>query len=157
MVGCAVDRHGTRWSGWSRGRTGEDPERLRRHRATRVLISSSVRCNLPFVETYGSDGFGVLGDQTRRAIITTLSGGALSVGDIAATLPISRPAVSQHLKVLKDSGLVSERALGTRRIYRLNPTAVAALRDQLDTFWDRALTGYASVVEDAAADGGDES
>jgi DNA-binding transcriptional ArsR family regulator len=61
-------------------------------------------------------------------------------------LPISRPAVSQHLKVLKDAGLVSERAVGTRRIYRLNPTAVAALRDQLDTFWSRALASYGDVV-----------
>lgn len=67
--------------------------------------------------------------------------------DLAAILPISRPAVSQHLKILKDAGLVSERAVGTRRIYRLNPAAVAALRDQLDTFWSRALVSYAAVVE----------
>jgi DNA-binding transcriptional ArsR family regulator len=60
---------------------------------------------------------------------------------------VSRPAVSQHLKVLKAAGLVTENAAGTRRIYRLNPTAVAALRDQLDTFWSRALTGYEDVVD----------
>ena len=65
-----------------------------------------------------------------------------AVGELAAGLPVSRPAVSQHLKVLKDAGLVSERAAGTRRIYRLNPTGVAALRDQLDTYWSRALGGY---------------
>ncbi len=69
------------------------------------------------------------------------------MGQLAAELPVSRSAVSQHLKVLKDAGLVSERAVGTRRVYRLNPTAVAALRDQLDTFWQRALVSYADVAE----------
>ena len=70
----------------------------------------------------------------------------MAVGQLAAELPVTRSAVSQHLKVLKDAGLVSERAAGTRRIYRLNPIAVAALRDQLDTFWKRALAGYADIV-----------
>ena len=70
----------------------------------------------------------------------------MPVGRLAAELPVSRSAVSQHLKVLKDAGLVSEQAAGTRRIYRLNPVAVAALRDQLDTYWNRALTGYARAV-----------
>ncbi len=71
-----------------------------------------------------------------------------AVGDIADELPISRQAVSQHLRVLKDAGLVDARAVGTRRIYRLNPAGVAALKDQLDTFWRRALDGYQDVVED---------
>jgi DNA-binding transcriptional ArsR family regulator len=62
-------------------------------------------------------------------------------------LPISRPAVSQHLKVLKDAGLVSDRAEGTRRVYRLNPAGMSALRDQLETFWTPALNGYQDVVE----------
>ncbi|HEX3959148.1 MAG TPA: helix-turn-helix domain-containing protein [Trebonia sp.] len=70
-------------------------------------------------------------------------------GSWAAELPVSRSAVSQHLKVLKDAGLVSERAVGTRRVHRLNPTAVAALRDQLDTFRQRALASYADVAEQA--------
>jgi DNA-binding transcriptional ArsR family regulator len=69
------------------------------------------------------------------------------VGELAEDLPVSRPAVSQALKVLKEAGLVSERAAGTRRIYRLNPTAVAALRDQLDSYWSRALASYGDVVE----------
>ena len=69
------------------------------------------------------------------------------MGQLATELPVSRSAVSQHLKVLKDAGLVSERAVGTRRVYRLNPTAVAALRDQLDTFWQRALASYVDVAE----------
>ena len=71
-----------------------------------------------------------------------------AVGDLAAELPISRPAVSQHLKVLKEAGLVTESAAGTRRIYRLNPAGVQALRDQLDTFWNRALAGYEQAVAD---------
>jgi DNA-binding transcriptional ArsR family regulator len=79
--------------------------------------------------------------------VARLAEGPLAVGELAAELPISRPAVSQALKILKDAGLVSERATGTRRIYRLNPTAVAALRDQLDTFWNRALTSYGDLVE----------
>ncbi len=69
------------------------------------------------------------------------------MGELADTLPISRPAVSQHLKVLKEAGLVTDRVAGTRRIYRLNPAGVAALRDQLDTFWNRALAGYRDAVE----------
>jgi DNA-binding transcriptional ArsR family regulator len=70
----------------------------------------------------------------------------MAVGELAAELPVTRSAVSQHLKILKDAGLVSERADGTRRIYRLNPVAVAAMRDQLDTFWQRALAGYTDIV-----------
>jgi DNA-binding transcriptional ArsR family regulator len=79
--------------------------------------------------------------------VARLAEGPLAVGELAADLPISRPAVSQALRILKDAGLVSERASGTRRIYRLNPTAVAALRYQLDTFWNRALTSYEELVE----------
>ena len=95
----------------------------------------------------GEDGWSALGDPTRRAIVECLAERPQAVGELAEQLPVSRPAVSQALKVLKDAGLVTERAAGTRRIYRLNPTAVAALRDQLDTFWNRALTNYATVVE----------
>ncbi len=95
------------------------------------------------------DGWGALADGTRRAIVSRLADGAQPVGQLAAELPVSRSAVSQHLKVLRDAGLVSERAAGTRRLYRLNPAAVAALRDQLDTFWQRALASYADVAEQA--------
>lgn len=93
------------------------------------------------------DGWSALADDTRRAIVSRLAEGPLAVGRLAAGLPVTRSAVSQHLKILKEAGLVSERAAGTRRIYRLNPTAVAALRDQLDTFWQRALESYADVVD----------
>jgi DNA-binding transcriptional ArsR family regulator len=95
------------------------------------------------------DGWTALADGTRRAIVDRLAEGPQAVGQLAADLPVSRSAVSQHLKVLKDAGLVSERAVGTRRIYRLNPMAVAALRDQLDTFWQRALASYVDVAEQA--------
>jgi DNA-binding transcriptional ArsR family regulator len=100
------------------------------------------------MDAYREDGaWAALGDPTRRAIVASLAERPRAVGELAAELPISRPAVSQALKILKDAGLVSERPAGTRRIYRLNPTAVAALRDQLDTFWARALSGYGEVVE----------
>jgi DNA-binding transcriptional ArsR family regulator len=101
----------------------------------------------------GAEGWAALGDPTRRAIVACLAERPRAVGELAAELPVSRPAVSQALKVLKDAGLVTERAAGTRRIYRLEPAAVAALRDQLDTFWSRALAGYEDVVERGAEDG----
>jgi DNA-binding transcriptional ArsR family regulator len=101
------------------------------------------------VGTYqAGDALGALGDPTRRAIVERLADRPRAVGELADELPVSRPAVSQHLKVLKSAGLVSERADGTRRIYRLNPAGVAALRDQLETFWNRALAGYQDVVEE---------
>ena len=93
------------------------------------------------------DGWNALGDPTRRAIVACLAERPRAVGELADELPISRPAVSQHLKVLKEAGLVTDHAAGTRRVYRLNPAAVAALRDQLDTYWTRALTSYGDVVE----------
>jgi DNA-binding transcriptional ArsR family regulator len=89
-----------------------------------------------------------LGDRTRRAIVLCLTEGLKPVGELASYLPVSRSAVSQHLKVLKDAGLVAERAVGTKRIYRLNEAGVLALRDQLDTFWNRALSGYEDVVKE---------
>ena len=94
------------------------------------------------------DGWEALGDPTRRAIVACLAEGPRAVGDLAKQLPISRPAVSQHLKVLKDAGLVVDRAEGTRRVYRLDPAGMGALRDQLDTYWARALDGY----QDTAAE-----
>ena len=94
-----------------------------------------------------ADRWGALADGTRLAIVSRLADGPQAVGQLAAGLPVSRSAVSQHLKILKDAGLVDDLAVGTRRIYRLNPVALAALRDQLDTYWRRALTRYADVVE----------
>lgn len=98
--------------------------------------------------TNGSmEGLGALGDRTRMAIFESLAERPRAVGELADVLPVSRPAVSHHLKVLKAAGLVTEHAEGTRRIYRLDPDAVAAMRDQLDTFWNRALTGYIEAAE----------
>jgi len=88
-----------------------------------------------------------LGDATRRAIFERLADRPRAVCELAAELPVSRPAVSQHLKVLKDAELVIDRAAGTRRIYQLNPDGVGALRAQIDQFWSKALATYKEVAE----------
>jgi DNA-binding transcriptional ArsR family regulator len=93
-------------------------------------------------------GWEALGDPSRFAIVQALAERPRAVGELADDLPISRQAVSQHLRVLKDAGLVADQAAGTRRIYRLNPAGVSALKDQLDTFWRRALDGYQKAIED---------
>jgi len=112
------------------------------------LTALSVSYNLPLVATDRErDVWAALGDRTRRAIVLMLAAGPMSVGDLAAQLPVTRPAVSQHLKVLKDAGLVSEEAIGTRRIYRLDAAAMAMLREQLDDFWAQTLGGFRKVVE----------
>jgi DNA-binding transcriptional ArsR family regulator len=109
------------------------------------------------VVTYESgDGWTALADRTRRAIVMQLAEGERAVGELAAALPVSQPAVSQHLKVLRDVGLVSERAEGTRRIYRLNEAGVAALRDQLDTFWKHTMSGFQDVMRADHADNEEE-
>jgi DNA-binding transcriptional ArsR family regulator len=99
------------------------------------------------VDTYQADGWTALGDPTRRAIFGHLAERPRAVGELASELPVSRPAVSQHLKVLKDAGLVVDRAAGNRRIYQLNPDGVGTLRAQLDRFWNQALAAYKEVVE----------
>jgi DNA-binding transcriptional ArsR family regulator len=104
------------------------------------------------VDTYGNVGLGLLGDPTRRAIFELLARHPCSVGELAQQLPISRPAVSQHLRVLKDGGLVVSRAEGTRRVYRLNPDGVGALRAWLDRVWAEALTGFQKAAEAAPDD-----
>ena len=88
-----------------------------------------------------------LGDPTRRAIFEQLSAGPRSVGEIAEHLPVSRPAVSQHLRVLKEAGLVTERKDGTRRIYGVEPKAIADLRAYFDSFWEQALAGFKATAE----------
>ena len=97
--------------------------------------------------TYRTDGLTALGDPTRRAIFERLAERPRAVGDLAGELPVSRPAVSQHLKVLKDAGLVIDRAAGTRRIYQLDPDGVGALRAYLDQFWNRSLAAFKTAVE----------
>jgi DNA-binding transcriptional ArsR family regulator len=88
-----------------------------------------------------------LSDPTRRQVFERLRAGGLAVGEIARDLPVSRPAVSQHLKVLKDAGLVTDRADGARRVYHLDPKGLGAMRAWLDQFWDVALKAYAAEVE----------
>ena len=88
-----------------------------------------------------------LGDPTRRAIFERLATGPRAVGEIADELPVSRPAVSQHLKVLKDAGLVVDTRDGTRRLYRLDPGGVGALREYFDAFWTQALAAFKAAVE----------
>jgi DNA-binding transcriptional ArsR family regulator len=97
-----------------------------------------------------------LGDRTRRAILDLLRDGPQPVVDIARGLPVSRPAVSQHLRTLKDVGLVIDRAEGTRRIYEVNPEAMAHLQRYARAFWSAAMTRYARAAErdaEQAADG----
>jgi DNA-binding transcriptional ArsR family regulator len=91
--------------------------------------------------------FDALHDTTRRTVLERLRDGPKSVGEIANDLPVSRPAVSQHLKVLKDAGLVNDRSEGTRRIYHIDPKGLGAMRAWLDQFWDSALASFAAEVE----------
>ncbi len=99
------------------------------------------------MQTYQADGWTALGDPTRRAIFERLADRPHAVGELASELPVSRPAVSQHLKVLKDAGLVIDRRAGNRRVYQLDPEGVGALRADLERFWNRALAAYKEAVE----------
>jgi DNA-binding transcriptional ArsR family regulator len=88
-----------------------------------------------------------LGDPTRRSVLEQLRDGPRAVGEIAAQLPVSRPAVSQHLRVLKEAGLVTERQDGTRRLYRVDTDGLSGLRDYLDGFWEEALASFKAAAE----------
>jgi DNA-binding transcriptional ArsR family regulator len=111
------------------------------------LTDKCVSVNLPFVQTYQTAGWTALGDPTRRAIFERLADRPRAVGELASELPVSRPAVSQHLKVLKDAHLVVDERVGTRRIYQLDPDGLGTLRAYLDHFWDQALAAYKASVE----------
>ena len=99
---------------------------------------------------YAERALDALGDPTRRQIFKRLRGGARSVGQLAHGMDVSRPAVSQHLRVLKDARLVTDRAEGTRRLYAVDTRGVEALRDWLDGFWDEALSAFKSAAEQEA-------
>jgi DNA-binding transcriptional ArsR family regulator len=88
-----------------------------------------------------------LADPTRRKVFERLARGPRAVGDLAKGLPVSRPAVSQHLKVLKDAGLVRDQAQGTRRVYEIDPKGLGAMRAWLDRFWDETLESFRSEAE----------
>jgi DNA-binding transcriptional ArsR family regulator len=99
------------------------------------------------VQTYQPDSWTALGDRTRKAIFELLLDRPRAVGELARELPVSRPAVSQHLRVLKDAGLVIDQSRGARRIYRVDQDGLAALRVDLDRFWGKALAAYKAAVE----------
>jgi DNA-binding transcriptional ArsR family regulator len=98
------------------------------------------------VTTY-QNGFSALADPTRRTIFERLAGGPRAVGELARELPVSRPAVSQHLRVLKDAGLVADQREGSRRLYRVDPRGVEAMRAYLDSFWSDALAAFQLAAE----------
>ena len=97
--------------------------------------------------------FTALADPTRRRVFERLADGPRAVGELAAGLPVSRPAVSQHLKVLKEAGLVNDRADGTRRVYHIDPQGLGQLRAWLDRFWGVALEAFAAEAERAQREG----
>lgn len=106
-----------------------------------------MRVNLPLVDTYLQTGLDALADSTRMAIFQKLSSGPFAVNELARTMPVSRPAVSQHLRVLKDAGLVTDLKAGTRRVYQLNPEGIARLRAHFDQVWDKAMSAFQANVE----------
>jgi DNA-binding transcriptional ArsR family regulator len=99
------------------------------------------------VSAYHEAQLDALGDATRRAILARLLDGPLPVGELAREFPVSRPAISQHLRVLKHAHLVTDRAAGTRRLYALNPEAFESLRAYFDHFWSQALAAFKTRVE----------
>jgi DNA-binding transcriptional ArsR family regulator len=103
------------------------------------------------VNTYQQAQLDALGDPTRRAILTRLLAGALPVVELARDFPMSRPAISQHLRVLKQANLVVDHPVGNRRMYQLNPEGFDLLREYLDQFWSQALTAFKSKVEEQGA------
>ena len=119
------------------------------------LTHRNVSCNLPLVTTYETI-LTALADPTRRAIFEQLRSEPRAVGELARTLPVSRPAVSQHLKVLKEASLVRETRQGTRRIYRVDPAGLEPLRRYLDTFWGEVLASFKTAAEDGPTSEGDQ-
>jgi DNA-binding transcriptional ArsR family regulator len=112
----------------------------------KITLDECVSYHLPLVMAY-ANALAVLADPTRRKVFERLRAGPRPVNALAAGLPVSRPAVSQHLKALKDAGLVEERSEGVRRIYSLRREGLMELRDWLDSFWDDALAAFKQEVE----------
>ncbi len=102
---------------------------------------------------YANTAFAALADPTRREVFERLAAGGRSVGELAKGMPVSRPAVSQHLKVLKEAGLVTDEADGTRRIYHIDPEGLGALRAWLDQFWATALDAFKAEAERQGEEG----
>ena len=106
-----------------------------------------VSCSLPLVNTYQELQLDALGDPTRRAILARLVDGPRAVGELAADFPVSRPAISQHLRILKNANLVVDRAAGNRRLYQLNPEGFETLQEYFEQFWGQALSAFRREVE----------
>ena len=124
------------------------------YQQVRACAAATVNVDLPFMQVYGEPRLSLLGDSTRQAIFELLARQPCSVGELAEQLPVSRPAVSHHLRVLKDGGLVVSRSDGTRRVYQLDPEGVEALRAYLDRVWAKAHRSVHGAAEPAAADFG---
>jgi DNA-binding transcriptional ArsR family regulator len=107
-----------------------------------------VSCNLPLVETYQIRQLEAIGDATRRALLERLRSGPKPVGELARGLPVTRPAVSQHLRILKEAHLVRSETEGTRNYYRLDPRGFATLRSYFERFWNDALEAFKAKVEE---------
>lgn len=103
------------------------------------------------METNGAAALAALGDPTRRAIFECLAREPMAVGQLAELFPVSRPAVSQHLKVLKEAGLVTDAALGTKRIYRVSSGGLQSIHAYLDQMWGQALAGFQRAAQQLAA------
>ena len=103
------------------------------------------------MDAYLQAGLDALGDATRMAIFQKLSGGPIAVNELARMLPVSRPAVSQHLRVLKEAGLITERRNGTQRVYAANPQALGELRAAIEAMWHEALSGIAAAIDEEPA------
>jgi DNA-binding transcriptional ArsR family regulator len=106
-----------------------------------------VSITLPLVQTYHQEQLDALGDVTRRALLEKLRAGPLPVGELARGLPVTRPAVSQHLRVLKQARLVDVETVGTRNYYRIDPEGLAMLRSYFDRFWAEALDAFKTEAE----------
>ena len=120
---------------------------FRRLTPLEVLTLPSVSTNLPLVQTNHHAQLNALGDATRRGILSRLLNGPLPVGELAKEFPVSRPAISQHLKILKEAKLVVDVPSGNRRLYQLNPEGFDSLRDFCDHFWTQALAAFKEKVE----------
>ncbi len=120
------------------------------------MTGYTVSANLLLVNTYGS-ALHALADETRRSVFERLRAGPRPVGELARSLPVSRPAVSQHLRVLKEAKLVRERREGTRRVYSVDPEGLLTLREYLDGYWGEVLAAFKSAAErEAKGDRDDE-
>lgn len=135
---------------WPRRRFSTSARLYNHQLGSPALDTKSVSVSLPLVITNRDRQLDAIGDPTRRAILARLRKGPTSVSKLASGFTVSRPAISQHLRVLKDADLVTDRAEGTKRVYELNPSAFASLREYFDEFWGVALISFKKRVENTS-------